>query len=82
MSARAARVYPFLIAFIPILNYAANNPDQYGMQDLVFLLAITAAACGVVYALAALAARGRAAPGLPAFVTLLYVLWFFGYRRV
>jgi hypothetical protein len=81
MSRRAARAYPFLIASIPILHYAANNPDQYGMKDLAFLLAITAGACGVVYALAALAARGRAASALPAFVTLLYVAWFFGYRR-
>jgi hypothetical protein len=77
----AARAYPFLIALVPIMNYAANNPDQYAMGDLVFLLAMTVAACGVVYALASLAARGRAAPGLPAFVTLLYVAWFFGYRR-
>ncbi len=82
MSARVTKAYPFLIAFVPILNYAANNPDQYGMRDLVFLLAVTAAACALVYALAALVSRGRAAPGLPAFVTLLYVAWFFGYRRV
>ena len=82
MSAWVTKAYPFLIAFVPILNYAANNPDQYAMRDLVFLLVVTAGACAVVYALAALAARGRAAPGLPAFVTLLYVAWFFGYRRV
>ena len=82
MSARVAKAYPFLLAFVPILNYAANNPDQYGMGDLVFLLAVTAGACAVVYALTALVSRGRAAPGLPAFVTLLYVGWFFGYRRI
>ncbi|HEX6669120.1 MAG TPA: hypothetical protein VF061_06155, partial [Gemmatimonadales bacterium] len=76
-----ARAYPFLIAIVPILYFAANNPDKYGMLDLIFLLAVTAGACGVVYALAWLVARGRAAPGLPAFVALLYVAWFFGYRR-
>jgi hypothetical protein len=81
MTARAAKAYPFLIALVPTLNYAANNPDQYTMWDLAFLLTITVAACGVVYATASLATRGRAAPGLPAFVTLLYVAWFFGYRR-
>jgi hypothetical protein len=81
MTARAAKAYPFLIALVPILYYAANNPDQYGMWDLAFLLAIMAAACGVVYAIASLVSRGRAAPGLPAFVALLYVAWFFGYRR-
>ena len=82
MTSRVARAYPFLLALVPILNFAANNPDQYGMRDLVLLLAVTVAACGVVYALAALAARGRAAPGLPAFMTLLFVAWIFGYRRV
>lgn len=77
----ATEAYPFLIAFVPILNYAANNPDQYGMGEVAFLLWITAGACGVVYLLATLVARGRAARGLPAFVALLYVVWFFGYRR-
>jgi hypothetical protein len=82
MSARVTRAYPFLLAFVPILNYAANNPDQYGMGDLAFLLAITAAGCGLVYAVAALVARGRAAPALPAFVALVWVGWLFGYRRI
>ncbi|HEX2217606.1 MAG TPA: sulfatase-like hydrolase/transferase [Gemmatimonadales bacterium] len=82
MTSWVTKVYPFLLAFIPILHYAANNPDQYGTRDLVFLLAITAAACGVVYGLTWLVARGRAAAGLPAFVTLLYVAWFYGYRRI
>jgi hypothetical protein len=81
MIARAAKAYPWLIAFVPVLNHAANNSDKYAMSELALLLAIIAVPCGVVYALASLAARGRAAPGLPAFVTLLYVAWFFGYRR-
>ena len=41
---RVTRAYPFLLAFVPILYYAANNPDQYGMGDLLFLLAVTAGA--------------------------------------
>lgn len=81
MSARVAKAYPFLLALVPTLNYAANNPDQYAMRDLALLLAVTVAACGAVYALAALAGRGRAAPGLPAFITVLFVAWIFGYRR-
>ncbi|HEY7614450.1 MAG TPA: sulfatase-like hydrolase/transferase [Gemmatimonadales bacterium] len=81
MIARVTKVYPFLIALIPTLNFAANNPDQYAMGDLAFLIATTLAACGVVYALAALALRGRAAPGMAAFVTLLFVGGLFGYRR-
>jgi hypothetical protein len=76
------KAYPFLIAFVPILYFAANNPDKYEFGDLAFLLAGAAAACGAVYLLAAFAARGRAAPGLPAFVTLLCVAWFFLYRRI
>ncbi|HEY7502534.1 MAG TPA: hypothetical protein VH700_00440 [Gemmatimonadales bacterium] len=82
MTARAAHAYPFLIALIPTLNYAANNPAQYGMRDLAFLVAITLAACAAVYAIASLVSQGRAAPGLPAFVTLLVVACFFDYRRV
>ena len=81
MTAGLARAYPFLLALVPLLNYAANNPDQYAMRDLVLLLAVTATACAAVYGLATMAARGRAAPGLPAFVTLLLVGWIFGYRR-
>jgi hypothetical protein len=79
---RVTKAYPFLLAFVPILYYAANNPDQYGMGDLLFLLALTAGAGGVVYAAAALASRGRAAAGLPAFVTLLFFVWLWGYRRI
>lgn len=81
MMSRVARAYPWLIAFIPTLNFAANNPDQYGMGDLGFLLVATTAGCAVLYAVAAFAVRGRGAPALPAFITLLGVVWFFGYRR-
>jgi hypothetical protein len=82
MIARVTKAYPFLIALIPTLNFAANNPDQYALSELVFLVAVTLAACGVIYALAALALRGRAAPGLAAFVTLLFIGGIFGYRRL
>jgi len=50
MISRVTRAYPWLIAFIPTLNYAANNPDQYGMGNLAFLLAVTTAGCAVLYA--------------------------------
>ena len=69
MTARVARVYPFLLALVPVLNFAANNPDQYAMRDLALLLAVTVAACGAVYVLAALAARGRAEDRWPSFRT-------------
>ncbi|HEU4954680.1 MAG TPA: sulfatase-like hydrolase/transferase [Gemmatimonadales bacterium] len=82
MISRVARAYPWLIALIPTVNYAANNPDQYGMGNLAFLVAVTTAGCAALYALASLAVRGRGAPALPAFITLLGVGWVFGYRRV
>ena len=82
MMSRVARAYPWLIALIPTLNYAANNPDQFGMGSLAFLLAVTTAGCAVLYAAASLALRGRGSPALAAFITFLGVGWFFGYRRV
>ena len=50
MMSRVARAYPWLIALIPTLNYAQNNPDQYGMGSLAFLVAVTTAGCAVLYA--------------------------------
>jgi hypothetical protein len=80
MTARWAKAYPFFLACVPSFYYAARNSGKYGLGDLAFLLGITGAVCTVVYGLAALASRGRAATGLPAFVTLLWVAWLFGYR--
>ncbi len=82
MTARWAKTYPLLVAFVPIFYWAARNSGKYEVGDLAFLLGITGATCAVVYGLAALASRGRAATGLPAFVTLLWVAWLFGYRPI
>jgi len=81
-SATGILVVLWLIALIPTLNYAENNPDQFGMGSLAFLLAVTTVGCAVLYAAASLALRGRGAPALAAFITFLGVGWFFGYRRV
>jgi hypothetical protein len=82
MMSRVARAYPWLIALLPTVNYAANNPDQYGMGNLLFLVVATTVGCALLYAVAAMALRGRGAPGLAAFITFLGVGWFFGYRRL
>jgi hypothetical protein len=82
MSRGVTKTYPFLLALVPILYYAAKNPGAFEFGALAVMLGMALAGCGLVYALAALAAlavrrRGRAV--LPPFVTLLAVVWFFGY---
>ena len=78
----ATKAYPFLFALVPVINYAARNPGQFGFEDLGLLVILTLAVCGVVYALVALAARGRAPAALPPFVTMVAVVWFFSYPRL
>ena len=75
MSRWVTKPYPWLLAFVPILTYAANNPGQYGFGDLALTLGIAAALCALVYALASVAAGRKASPGLPALATLLAVFW-------
>jgi hypothetical protein len=79
MSRWATRLYPFLVALIPILYYAANNPDQFEFRNLVLMLGFAVAGCGLVYAIAALAAGSRGPAALPPFVALLAVIAFFAY---
>lgn len=82
MSGRLTKIYPFLFAVVPILNYAARNPGQFGFRDLAVMLLGALLACGLIYALAALAARNRAPAALPPFVALLAVIWFYGYPQL
>ena len=82
MSRWIARTYPVLFVLVPILNFAANNPDQFGPRDLFPLAGLVVAGCLAVYAITALVLRGRAPEGLPPFIALLAVVWFFGYRQV
>jgi hypothetical protein len=78
MSRWVARLYPFLLAFVPILYFAANNPDQFEFRKLALMLWLAVAGCALVYALAALAFE-RSTGALPPFVTLLAVIAFFAY---
>jgi hypothetical protein len=76
------KVYPWLFALVPTLNYAANNPSQFGLEDLALMLGVSVVGCGLVCALAALAAGGRGPAALPPFVALLGVTWFYGYKKL
>jgi hypothetical protein len=82
MTRWVTRLYPFLFALVPILKYAANNPDQFGFRDLAFMVAMALGACGLVYALAAVAVGRRGSPALPPFVAFLAVGWFYGYHWI
>jgi hypothetical protein len=82
MSHWVTRAYPFLLGLVPILNYAARNPGLFGVSDLARVAGLVVAGVGLVYLLAAVAVRGRAPAGLPAFVALVAVAWFFGYPNL
>ena len=82
MSRWVTKLYPWLFAFVPTLNYAANNPGQFSFDDLAFMLGATVVACALAYSLGLLIFRGRGPAALPAFVALLGVGWFYGYKKV
>ena len=82
MSRRAARLYPFLFAFVPVLYTAANSPAQFDFEVLALMLGIAVAGCGLVYALAALVAGRRGPAALPPFVAMLALILFFAYPRL
>ncbi len=82
MSRWATRVYPLLLAFVPILHFAGKNPDQFQFGALAFMLGIAVAGCALIYALAALAVGSRGPAALPPFIVLLAVAWFYGYPFV
>ena len=79
MSRWVTRAYASLFALVPILNFAARNPDQFGPRDLLPLVAFALAGSLAVYAVAAVVLRRRGPEGLAPFIALLAVVWFFGY---
>jgi hypothetical protein len=79
MSRWVTKAYPFLLAFVPILYFAANDKGQFKLEALALMLGIALAGCGLVYALAALATARRGPAALPPFVALLALAWFFSY---
>jgi hypothetical protein len=77
-----ARLYPFLLAVVPVVHLVASNPGWSKLDDLAVVLATVLVGCGIVYGLAALVARGRWGGRLPPLVVLAAVLWFWGYVQV
>jgi hypothetical protein len=73
------KAYPFLLAFVPVLYFAANNKGQFEPGALALMLGIALAGCGLVYALAALATARRGPAAWPPFVAMLAVAWFYSY---
>jgi hypothetical protein len=59
MTRRPARFYPFLLAIVPVLHLAANNPGWSTVDDLAAISVAVLGGCGIVYGLAALVSRGR-----------------------
>ncbi len=80
MTARISRLYPFLFALVPVLHLVATNPGESSLGDLLVVLLVILAGCALVYAAAARAFRGRGS-ALPALVTFIGVLFFFGLRE-
>jgi hypothetical protein len=79
MSRWVTKAYPFLLAAVPIFYYAARASGQVELGAVALMLGIAMVGCGLVYALAALAAAGRGPAALPPFVAMLAVVWFFCY---
>jgi hypothetical protein len=79
MSRRVSKTYPFLLALVPVLYFAANNLGQFDLGALAIMLGIALAGCALVYALAALATARRGPAALPPFVAMLAVVWFYSY---
>jgi hypothetical protein len=75
----AIRSYPFLLAIVPALHIVAANPGQSNLDDLAIVVCVILLACAAIYAVTALAARGRWAGWLPPLAVFAVVLWFWGY---
>ncbi|MGH7525989.1 MAG: hypothetical protein ACREMX_04730 [Gemmatimonadales bacterium] len=80
MTSRVSHLYPFLFAMVPVLHLAAINPGESTLGDLLVVLLAVLVGCALVYAVAALVLRGRGS-ALPALVTFIGVLFFFGLRE-
>ena len=77
MTLRNTALYPFLLAPVRVLSFAANNPGAFSVGDLLLVLGATVTLVAAIYALAALLLRGRLKGTPPALVTFLVVAWLF-----
>jgi hypothetical protein len=79
MSRWVTKTYPFLLALVPVLYFAANNSGQFELRALALMLGIALGGCALVYVIAALATSGRGPAALAPFVALLAIAWFYSY---
>jgi hypothetical protein len=79
MNGKITRIYPFLLAIVPAVHLVAANAGQSKLDDLAIVVGVILLACGALYGLIALAARGRWEGRLPPLAVLAAVLWFWGY---
>jgi hypothetical protein len=82
MTRAPIKVYPFLMAVVPVVHMVSANPGHASLDDLAVVLATVLIGCAVVYGLAALAARERWSGRLPPLVVAGGVLWFWGYVQI
>ena len=78
MTARPRLLYPFLFAVLPLLNVLARSPGGSSLSDVGLLIALMLVACGVVYGVVTLAARGRWPALVVPLVVLMVIVWFYG----
>lgn len=82
MTRRLTAIHPFLFAAVYVLHVAAGNSGYFEFGDLLLvlasILASTLAGFGLLYLVARLTVGSAADPRVPALLTLLPILWFFG----
>jgi hypothetical protein len=79
MIRRAALVYPFLWASVPVLFRAHQSPGYTSLADIAAVTTGALVLVGAVYLVAALVLRGRADPYVPALAAMLGAVWLFGF---
>ena len=79
---RADRLYPFVLAAVPVLHILAENPGVSSGRDQVAVLGATLLLTLLVYLVARLLLRRRDGDRLAPLVTALAMGWLFGFRLV
>ena len=79
MMSKLRRFHPFLFVIIPILNVMARNPGGATLGDVLVLSLAMLVACGLVYAVVALALRHRAEKEAVPLLVVFAVILFYAY---
>jgi hypothetical protein len=77
---RLGRLYPFVLAAVPVLHVLADNPGVSSPWDQLLILAVTLGITALVYLAARVALRRRDGERLSPLVTALVMAWLLGYR--